>query len=361
MQNLPNFAFPHAAAPSALPATIRLAVASSSARPPEGDGWLHEVKYDGYRIAAAVDGRGGLRLITRNGYDRIPLFRAPFSRSADLRPRDRARRRDRGARRPRRHPYRHLQDALDGRRPVQLAYFAFDLLHLEGHDLRRCPIEERKALLRQVLDDRRCSRLVYVDHIVGRGTELFEHVRAIGAEGIVSKRAVSRYVGGETRDWRKTKCHTTGRFILTGFQELGPGRLEALHVAEDRDGELVAAGQVRFGFAGKGLWATLDELRACPVGRNGVVPVEPCVDAPREVFRATQGRCHPRWRADCYRSAADAAGRAGLVVRHRCGDRGDECCGQGMKSYRGLNAQQHRRSSSAVHRVVQGLPPSGRA
>jgi bifunctional non-homologous end joining protein LigD len=130
------------------------------------------------------------------------------------------------------------------------------------HDLRRCPIEGRKALLCQLLDGAHCPRLVYVDHVVGRGADLFEHVRAIGAEGIVSKRAGSRYSGGATRDWRKIKCHATGQFIVTGFQQFGPGRLEALHVAEQRNDKLVSAGQVRFGFAGKRVWAMLDELRA---------------------------------------------------------------------------------------------------
>jgi bifunctional non-homologous end joining protein LigD len=170
----------------------------------------------------------------------------------------------------------HLQDALDGRQPDRLAYFAFDLLHLDGHDLRHCPIEDRKGLLRQVLDDVCCARLVYVDHVVGRGVELFEHVRAIGGEGIVSKRTGSLYTGKTTRDWRKTKCHATGQFVVTGFEELGPGRLEALHVAEERDGEFIGVGQVRFGFAGKGLWVILDRLRAGSMGRRtGVVPIEP--------------------------------------------------------------------------------------
>jgi ATP-dependent DNA ligase len=85
----------------------------------------------------------------------------------------------------------HLQDALDGRQPDRLAYFAFDLLYLDGHDLRRCAIEERKALLRRVLDRVRCPRLVFVDHVLGWGAQLFEHVRVIGAEGIVSKRVGS--------------------------------------------------------------------------------------------------------------------------------------------------------------------------
>jgi hypothetical protein len=135
--------------------------------------------------------------------------------------------------------------------------------------------EARKGLLREVLAQLSCPRVVYVDHIVGRGAELLRHVEAIGAEGIVSKRAGSLYNGGESRDWQKTKCHRTGRFVVTGFQELGPGRLEALHVSEDRNGELVAAGQVRFGFAGKGLWAIMDQLRAGSPGRYGIVPIEP--------------------------------------------------------------------------------------
>src|SRR5207245_6602784 len=102
-----------------------------------------------------------------------------------------------------------LQDAIARRRPERLAYFAFDLLHLDGHDLRSCPIEDRKALLEDLLDDAGCRRLVFVDHMTGRGAELFEHARALGAEGIVSKRLGSRYHGGPSRDWLKTKCHAT--------------------------------------------------------------------------------------------------------------------------------------------------------
>jgi bifunctional non-homologous end joining protein LigD len=72
-----NLALPSGAAPSPLPGRIRLAIASPSIRPPEGDDWLHEIKHDGHRIVAVLDGRSGLKLITRNGYDRTPLFRAP--------------------------------------------------------------------------------------------------------------------------------------------------------------------------------------------------------------------------------------------------------------------------------------------
>ena len=165
-----------------------------------------------------------------------------------------------------------LTDALAAARHDQLAYFVFDLLHLDGHDLRRCPIEDRKMLLRDVIGSAQCERIVYVDHVLGIGWELFEAVRQIGAEGIVSKRRGSAYRGGEGRDWLKTKCSETGVFAITGFSELGEGRLDAIYVAEARDGILYPVGQVRFGFAGKGLWDQLDQRRAGPP-RKGAVPV----------------------------------------------------------------------------------------
>jgi ATP-dependent DNA ligase len=89
----------------------------------------------------------------------------------------------------------------------------------------------------------------------------------------VSKRLGSRYKGGPSRDWLKCKVSEIGTFVVTGFKELSPLRLEALRVAEERDGALVDAGEVRFGFTGKGLWSTLDPLRAGGGSRDGVVPV----------------------------------------------------------------------------------------
>ena len=174
-----------------------------------------------------------------------------------------------------------------------LAYFAFDLLYLDEHDVRHCPIEHRKALLRRVLDDAGCERIIYVDHVIGRGAELFERVRQVGAEGIISKRLGSLYRGRETRDWLKTKCHQTGEFVITGFEELGEGRLEAVYVAENIGGELVPAGQVRFGFAGKGLWNHLDALRLGPA-RKGIVPVNPRLRAEIKFF----GRYKRGWIRD---------------------------------------------------------------
>jgi bifunctional non-homologous end joining protein LigD len=85
-----------------------------------------------------------------------------------------------------------LNDAIGRCQPDRLAYFVFDILYLDGHDLRRCAIEERKAALRHVMDDLGCERILYLDHVVGRGAELFEQVRALGGEGIVSKAGAGR-------------------------------------------------------------------------------------------------------------------------------------------------------------------------
>src|SRR5206468_3424002 len=107
---------------------------------------------------------------------------------------------------------------------------------------------------RSVRADRLCRP---TSHGIGR--ELLEAVGQVGAEGIMSKRRGSFYRGGESRDWLKTKCHETGTFAITGFSELGEGRLEAIYVTEEREGVLHPAGQVRFGLAGKGLWHVLDK------------------------------------------------------------------------------------------------------
>ena len=271
---MPNIALPPAATPADLPGEIRLQIVSHSAAPPAGGGWLHEIKHDGHRLVAIAAGER-LKLVSRNGYDRTELFREPFRGLAaaglpamvldgEIAVPD-----DRGV--------THidaLSEAISARQPERLAYFAFDLLHLDGHDLRRCGIEDRKALLRDVIGASRCERIVYVDHVVGSGHELFEAVRQVGAEGIVSKRAGSAYRGGESRDWLKSKCHAIGTFIITGFSELGEGRLEAIYVAEVLAGELRPVGQVRFGFAGKGLWRPLDRLRAGPRRKGGFIPVQ---------------------------------------------------------------------------------------
>src|ERR1051325_7872957 len=267
-----SMSFPPGAIPANVPRDVRLQVVTPCKRPPSGDGWLHEIKHDGHRLVAMLPGDGQLMLLSRNGHDRTRTFGDPFLPMLDagLPPMVL----DGEIAVPDERGVTHLDalsDAISEGRPGRLAYFAFDLLHLDGHDLRRCAIEDRKMLLRDVFGTARCERIVYVDHVLGIGKELFEAVRQIGAEGIVSKRRGSLYRGGESREWLKTKCSETAVFTITGFSELGDRKLDAVYVAEARDGVLCPAGQVRF-FVSKGLWHLLNERGAGPA-KNGSLPV----------------------------------------------------------------------------------------
>jgi bifunctional non-homologous end joining protein LigD len=285
---MPRFAFPPAAVRAEIPRPLRLQIVSPGAAPPDGEGWLHEVKHDGHRLLAIV--AAGLRLISRNGYDRSALFGEPFLPlvAAGLPPLvldgEIAVPDERGVTH-----IDQLSEALRLRRPEQFVYFAFDLLHLDGHDLRPCAIEDRKALLHDLVGAVGAPRLVAVDHITGSGQQLFEAMRQLGAEGIVSKCAGSPYRGGAGRDWLKAKVSETGAFVITGFVEH-----EAVAVAEMRDGVLVPAGLVKFGLAGKDLWRRLDPLRTGPAGRAGIVPVRPELVAAVKTF----GRYRTGWIRD---------------------------------------------------------------
>jgi bifunctional non-homologous end joining protein LigD len=284
---------PSAAVLAEIPRDVRLQIVSSCAEPPAGDGWLHELKHDGHRLLAIIAGNEP-RLISRNGHDRTKLFHAPFHplAAAELP----AMVLDGEIAVPDERGVTHIDGltaTIRERRPEQFAYFAFDILHHDGHDLRRCPIEDRKALLRDLIGAAGCPRLVYVDHVVSSGAELLEAVRQVGAEGIVSKRRCSLYRGGPGRDWLKAKVSETGVFVIIGFAEVGEGRLDVVYVAEVRDGRLVAAGSIKFGIR-RGLWHRLDRLRAGPVERGGFIPVRPELAAQIKFF----GRYKRGWIRD---------------------------------------------------------------
>ncbi len=174
----------------------------------------------------------------------------------------------------------HLDDlaaAIANRPPECVAYFAFDLLHLDGHDLRSCPLVERKALLAALLEDAQCKRVIYVDHLEHGADRLLDGVRQAGGEGIVAKRAAGRYRPGPSREWLKTKCSATGAFVVTGYRESAPGALEAVRIAELVEGKLHDAGEVRIG-VGRRLLETLREIRVlcrAALGNANVTPVRP--------------------------------------------------------------------------------------
>jgi bifunctional non-homologous end joining protein LigD len=184
--------------------------------PGDGD-WLYELKYDGYRILAFIEGRG-VRLVTRNGND----FTARFQPAADALSGWSAGRAmvldgemvitdDKG-----RTDFQALQNYMRNPGGRSLTYIVFDLLALDGADLRGRPLIARKETLEALLKGAPKS-LVYSIHVRGGGRESFQAACEAGMEGIVGKRAGSVYSGTRNGDWIKLKCDTRQEFVIGGF------------------------------------------------------------------------------------------------------------------------------------------------
>ena len=195
---------------------IRPQLPSLIDQPPESDGWIHEVKHDGFRTILVID-RGTARAFTRNGHDwsdRYPSIVATATgrpcRSAildgEVIVQDK-----RGA-----SDFEALQIALRFS-PASLIFYAFDLLHLDGADLCKRPLLERRAKLRVLMGDEPTGKLHYSEEFIGDAAAFFKACAKHQLEGIVSKRADAPYRSGRSKTWRKTKCFTEGEFILLGI------------------------------------------------------------------------------------------------------------------------------------------------
>jgi bifunctional non-homologous end joining protein LigD len=235
--------------------------------PPEGEGWLHEMKYDGYRLQLVLD-QGRARLHTREGHDWTPRFHALAKAGEALKANsavidgeavvfD-----DEGL-----SDFPVLVDSLKhGHGGIALA--AFDLLHLDGEDLRKLPLTERKKRLKALLG-RRKSAIVYAEHLVGGGADFFKQAVSGGAEGIVSKRCEAPYRSGRSADWVKVKDRRRDDVTVLGWTPSQRGRsFASLVVAREIKGKLRYAGRVGTGFDAttqKQLLKTLEPLaRATP-------------------------------------------------------------------------------------------------
>lgn len=188
-----------------LPARLGVELATLVREAPAGDEWLHETKYDGYRLLCRLDS-GRVRLRSRNGTDWT--LRLPDIAAAARRVRSRGAwldgelvAFDEGGRTS----FQSLQLAL-GTGSGRLAYFVFDLLYFDGYDLRAVRLEERKEVLRSLLARSGASLVRYSPHVMGGGPRVRQEACRKALEGIVSKRRDSRYRPGRTRDWLKSKC-----------------------------------------------------------------------------------------------------------------------------------------------------------
>lgn len=214
---------------------------------PTGTQWLHEMKYDGYRVEVAVGG-GAARAFTRSGLDWSDRFPGIVEAAAKLKVTsalidgEAVVLDDEGRSR-----FQALQAALKGA-PDSIDYFAFDLLELNGEDLTQLPLMERKEKLRAILP-RRSTRLRYSDHIIGNGEKLLHQFCDAHLEGIISKRVDSRYVGSRIGSWLKIKCIQRQEFVVVGWTPSDRScSFRSLILGVHEDGTLRYAGKVGTGF-----------------------------------------------------------------------------------------------------------------
>jgi bifunctional non-homologous end joining protein LigD len=236
----------------ALPKTVEPQLATLVGEPPEGDAWLHEMKLDGYRIVARIED-GAVRLLSRNNKDwtaRFPAVARAFERlrvktalidgeAAVVLPDGTT-------------SFQALQNILSeaGTGEGALAYFAFDLLHLDGYDLTRATLEARKAALEPLLP-RPDGVLRYSQHVTGSGRAFFDEACQHKLEGILSKQRDAPYQPGRGRSWVKVKCLQEQELVIGGFTDPDGGRpgLGALLLGvHDERGRLVDVGRVGTGF-----------------------------------------------------------------------------------------------------------------
>jgi bifunctional non-homologous end joining protein LigD len=219
---------------------------------PDGDDWLHEIKYDGYRLLAHIAG-GAVRLTTRNGLDwtaKFPALAAALARlpvETALIDGELVALADDGST-----SFGDLQDAIARGDTGGLTYFAFDLLYCDGDDLTAAAIEDRKAALARIVPREAGGGVCYSDHQQGRGPEFFRQACRHGLEGIIAKRCGRPYRGGRGRDWLKIKCHKSDDFVVIGFTEPAGQRqgFGALVIGYyDPAGGLRYAGRVGTGFS----------------------------------------------------------------------------------------------------------------
>jgi bifunctional non-homologous end joining protein LigD len=236
-----------------------------SETPPAGEGWLHELKLDGYRIQARKDG-DRVQLLTRTGLDwthrmktiaalvaELPVEKAILDGEVVVLAEDGST------------SFADLQAAFQEGVKKPLTYFVFDLLHLNGHSIRGLTLGKRKDMLARIMEDSG-EFLRFSEHIEGGGAEVFQKACELHAEGIVSKRAASKYSSGRSGNWLKLKCVHEQEFVIGGFTlpSNGSHGVGALLLGYYDRGKLIYAGRTGTGFTQKThgiLRDQLDQLR----------------------------------------------------------------------------------------------------
>ena len=233
--------------------------------------WLHEIKFDGYRLLGFLAG-GEVSLRTRNGLDWTSKFPSVAAALEGLKAKTavidmEAVVLDENGK----SGFQALQAALgEGGPRERIVAYAFDLLHLDGEDLKSLNQLERKKKLQNLLEKSKPGpALRFSDHVTGGGAEMLAKACKLGLEGIVSKRADAPYTARREKNWLKAKCQQRQEFIVIGYSDSKSGgrALGALYLGYHRDGALTYAGKVGTGFTMKSARALTDRLEPLAVDK----------------------------------------------------------------------------------------------
>jgi bifunctional non-homologous end joining protein LigD len=256
---------PGKAVAAKLPLSLFPQLATLVDEPPEGEGWIYEVKFDGYRLLARIDG-DDVRLFTRNGNNWTPRLKSLRDEVAKLGiasawidgeivvldakglP-----------------SFQALQGAFDSSATNDIVFFAFDLPYFGGYDLRRVPQMERSELLRQALAGNASERVRFSEHFEGSGEKLRGDACKQGLEGLIGKRMDAPYTSSRSSAWVKLKCTKRQEFVIAGYTDPKGARAgfgSLLLAYHDKDGTLRYAGNVGTGFDDASLRALRKQLAA---------------------------------------------------------------------------------------------------
>ena len=267
---------PAQAVPARLPLSFFPQLATLVDEPPQSGGWIYEVKFDGYRIVARIDG-DDIRLFTRNGNNwtsRLATLRDELAKlgigeawiDGEIAVLD-----EKG------HPsFQLLQGAFDASKTRDIVFYVFDLPYFGGYDLRRVPCIERRAILRAVMDKSPTPHVRFSEHFEGDGASLLKGACEQGLEGLIAKRADSAYASNRSAQWIKLKCTKRQEFVIVGYTDPKGSRsgfgslLLGIH---DAEGKLRYSGNVGTGFNDNLLRSLKEKLAALDTARAPIDPV----------------------------------------------------------------------------------------
>ena len=228
-----------------MPGFIKPQLATLRTKAPQGEQWLHEIKYDGYRVQVHLK-RGRKKVFTRNGLDWSKRFTEIAGALAI--PGEAIIDGEVVVVHEGRTNFSELQAELAAGRQGRLVYYAFDLLWRNG-DLRKLPQIERKQMLLALFGENDIERpVLYSEHLVGDGQQMFEHAAKLNWEGIISKRADAPYRSERNENWLKIKAVQKGKFAVVGFVK-DPSGVAALYLGKQEGKDLVYMGKVGTGWS----------------------------------------------------------------------------------------------------------------